>query len=194
MAHLLTTTAKRNSSEIDSPSSQQADPRGPACFHFTVGLEMHPLRPVNRQNLRTYFRVALLLLTAFALWGWFRPYAWRPDPAARCEVAGVQVTRDASYCWVNIHLKIRDGLQHDLQKPVFLEIPGRPNLEPADTIFAGSQPHGTTDIWLKFWADSAQLSGPLTLRINDGSLRIKSGHGTPDFGGADSLHFTTHSW
>jgi len=192
-APLLTTTAKPDFS-YDHPPITTGGSKRVRLFSFYSRGKNESSAPVNPQRVRNYFRVALVLLTAFALWGWFRPYAWRPDPAARCKVAGVEVSRDGSYFWINVHLKVHDGQEHDLQKPVFLKIEGAGNLTPADTIFGGSKSHGTTDIWLKFWAEAADVAKPLSLRINDGSLRIKSSLGTPLLGDAESLHFTTHSW
>ena len=55
---------------------------------------------------------------AFAGWSWFRPYAWSPDPAARCKIVGTQVTRDHSYFWVDVHLKVNPGTPTICRKPV----------------------------------------------------------------------------
>jgi hypothetical protein len=145
---------------------------------------------VKLHNLRKFLWAALLLCAVFAAWSWFRPYAWKIDPAARCKVVGVEVKPDQAYFWVTAHLKVRPGEVHDLGKPVLLVTASGIELEPADTTFGGSETEGTTDIWLKFWLESAQITGPLTLRINDGELRIKSNPGAPP----SATCFVTHRW
>ena len=148
---------------------------------------------VKLQNLRKLLWMALLLSCVFAAWSWFRPYAWNPDPAARCKVIGVQVTRDLSYVWVEAHLKVNPGMVHDLQKPVSLSVIGR-ELEPADTTFGGNEATGTTDIWVKFWLEDKDLVGPLTLRLNDGKLIVKANEGAPELGSAKSRYFVSNHW
>ena len=69
--------------------------------------------------------------------GW--PYAWRPDPAARCKVVETLVTRDQSFFWVDVHLKVNPGMTHDLRKTVRLETATGARHEPADTTFAGTE-------------------------------------------------------
>ncbi len=145
---------------------------------------------VKLQKVRIFLWAALLLCALFAAWSWFRPYAWKVDPAARCTVVGVEVKPDQTYFWVTAHLKVRPGEVHDLEKPVRLVTASGIELEPAATTFGGSQTQGTTDIWLKFWLESAQLSGPLTLRINDGQLSIKANPGVPP----NAAYFVTHRW
>lgn len=148
---------------------------------------------MNRQKLRIFLGIALLLTTAFAAWGWLRPYAWRSDPAARAKVTGVLVTRDRSYFWLETHLKMIPGQEHDLRQPVFLETPAG-KLEPADTTFAGQEGKGTTELWFKFWLDEKQAAGPLTLHLNEGRLMIRTREGLPVLENSDSRHFTTHQW
>jgi len=123
--------------------------------------------------------LALVLSLAFAMWGWFRPYEWNPDPAARCKVEGVQLTQDRAYFWLEVHLIVNPGQTHDLQKPVFLEISTGRKLEPAETTFGGTEGTGTTDIWFKFWLENKDLAGPLTLHLNDGKLSIKANDAVP---------------
>ncbi len=127
---------------------------------------------------------------AFAVWSWFRPYEWNPDPSARCTVEGVQVTPDRGFFWVETHLKVVPRQNHDLQKPVFLEVAGGRKLEPADTTFVGSEGTGTTEIWLKFWLEKNDITGPLTLHLNDGKLSLKAGDGVP----AKSRYYVSNHW
>lgn len=150
--------------------------------------------PVNRSILRASLVTALLLSAAFAAWGWLRPYAWGVDPGARCKVVGCQVKNDGSFFWLDAHLEVMSGQDHDLMKPVRLITAAGRELEPADTTLGGETGGGTTDLWFKFWLESADMSGPLKLRINDGSLVIRSGSGIPKLGDANVDYFTTSRW
>ncbi len=104
------------------------------------------------------------------------------------------VTQDHSYFWVNVHLKVNPGETHDFQKLVKLETARGTLLEPADTTLAGDDLQSTTEIWLKFWLESADLEGPLTLHLNGGRLIVKAGNGLPDLGTASYRNFTTQHW
>ncbi|MEX1113884.1 MAG: hypothetical protein WEB53_01450 [Akkermansiaceae bacterium] len=140
--------------------------------------------------MRKLLWLALLLCSAFAMWSWFRPYAWKVDPAARCKIVGVEVKPDQAYFWVTAHLKVTSGEVHDLRKPVLLVTASGIELEPADTTFGGTEKDGTTDIWLKFWLESRQIADALTLRINDGELSVKFNQGVP----TGPAYFVTHRW
>ncbi len=37
---------------------------------------------VSRQQLRIILWVSVCVASVFSAWGWFRSYAWKPDPAA----------------------------------------------------------------------------------------------------------------
>jgi hypothetical protein len=136
----------------------------------------------------------LLVSTAFAAWSWFRPYSWNPGSAARCEVVETLVTRDHSYFWVNVHLKVNPGQTHDLQQPVRLETARGTLLAPADTTLVGNDAQATSEIWLKFWLEAADLDGKLTLHLNGGKLPVKSDPGVPDLGNSNYRNFTTQHW
>ena len=138
--------------------------------------------------------LALLLSSLFALWTWFRPFQWNADPEARFRVVGVHVARDQSYYWVTAHLKVTPGKTHDMQKPVYLLTAGGDRIEPADTTFGGTEGTGTTEIWLKFWLEARQVSDPLRLRLNDGTLSLKAKPGVPEMNEFQSKHFTSHHW
>jgi hypothetical protein len=143
---------------------------------------------------RVFLVLALVASTVFAGWTWMRPYAWRVDPAARAKMVGAQVRKDASFYWLDIHLKVSRGQEHDLMKPVRLATAAGRELEPADTTLGGKTGEGTTDLWFKFWLETADLEGPLTLRINDGTLVIRSGSGVPRLGRSNAEYFTTSRW
>ncbi len=149
---------------------------------------------VKRPTLRVFLVVALIVSAAFAAWSWLRPYAWSEDPAARCKVVGSQVRKDGSFYWLDAHFKVTPGQAHDLMKPVRLITTAGRELEPADTTLGGETGGGTTDLWFKFWLETADLDGPLKLRINDGSLVIRSGSGIPRLGSANPEYFTTSRW
>lgn len=155
-----------------------------------AGSSISVMRPIVKYALV----LCLLLAAAFAGWGWLRPYASQPDPAARCQVVETLVTRDQSYYWVNVHLKVSPGMAHDLQKPVYLTTAAGVKHEPADTAFAGVERQSPTDIWFKFWLEAADLAGPLVLHLNDGTLSVKSTQGIPALQSTASKNFTTHSW
>jgi len=125
-------------------------------------------------GIRIILGLVLVLTSAFALWAWFRPYEWSPDPAALCKVQGVNLTIDHSFFWVEPHLKVNSGATHDLAKPVFLMTSQGRKLEPADTTFASSDGNDSREIWLKFWLDSNDIAGPLELHINGGKLLLKT--------------------
>jgi hypothetical protein len=170
---------------------------GPATARPFSFAEMTPLvspEPVKRPTLRVFLMAALVVSAAFAAWGWLRPYAWRIDAAARCKVVGVQVKNDASYHWLDAHLEVTPGQTHDLMKPVRLVTAAGRELEPADTTLGGETGGSTTDLWFKFWLEPADFNGPLKLRINDGSLVIRTGSGIPGLGASQLEYFTTSRW
>ncbi len=144
--------------------------------------------------MRKLLLVGLVLSAAFAAWAWLQPYAWWPDSGARCKVVETLVTRDASFCWINVHLKVNPGMSHDMKKPVVLESADQGRWGPADTTVAGSDLENPEEIWFKFWLDREKLAGPLTLRLNDGSLSIKSRNGIPEIENGRHRNFTTHRW
>lgn len=134
------------------------------------------------------------MAATFAAWIWFRPYAWRSDPAARCEILETLVTQDQSYVWLNVHLQVNPGMTHEMQKPARLETADGSMHEPADTTFAGTTGQPITEIWLKFWLEPANLDGPLVLHLNDGKLVVKANKGVPVIGESDSYNFTSNRW
>ena len=149
---------------------------------------------MKRRNLRIFLSVCLLLSASFAAWTWLRPYAWSPDPAARCKILETLVTRDQAYVWVNIHLQVDADATHDMQKPIRLKTANGKMHDPADTTVAGSAEKTITEIWLKFWLEPTDLNGPLLLQLNDGKLVVKAGDGVPALGKSDAYNFTSNRW
>jgi hypothetical protein len=149
---------------------------------------------VSREKYRRILLVGLLVAALFAAWSWLRPYAWGSDPAARCRVSACKVTRDLSFYWLEVHLKMRPGESHDLMKPVSLVTEDGREIEPADTTLAGDKRHGTTDLWFKFWLEPAHIEQPLKLHINDGNLVIRSNHGRLRLGSSNVEIFNSPRW
>ena len=138
--------------------------------------------------------LGLLVAAAFAAWSWLRPYAWQSDASARCQIVETLVTRDQSFYWVHVHLKMNPGMTHDLQKPALLITAAGRKLEPADTTFSSINGRATSEIWLKFWLDSADLTHTLELQINEGKLNVKASNGVPHLVNSASNNFTTNQW
>lgn len=143
-------------------------------------------------------RTALLLLmlavaSAVAVWQWWRPYDWKSDPAARFAIAHASVSRDHSFYWLDLYLK-RTGEAHDLAKPVRLALADGRELEPAETTFEGDAGDATRALGFRFWLEDRDFAGPLQLRINDGSLRVRQRSGPPVKASKSSAHFTTSDW
>lgn len=109
-------------------------------------------------------------------------------------MVGSQVKQDRSNFWVNVHLKVSPDKTHDLMKPVRLITAAGRELEPADTTLGGGADGGTSDLWFKFWLESGDIEGPLTLRINDGKLTIKAKAGRPNLGPSKEEYYITTHW
>lgn len=138
--------------------------------------------------------VLLGLSVLFAAASFVLPYDWKPDPKARFKIAAVQVKRDRSYYWITVHLKKQGAEDHDLRKPVRLLARGGQELEPADTTFAGESQTGTSEIWFKFWVPEADAAGPLSLKMNDGILTVKTSEGVPPITDAMMRTFSNPRW
>lgn len=135
-----------------------------------------------------------MIAAAFAAWSWLRPYAWNPDKKARTKIVSTLLTADASYYWLTVHLKVQPGEEHDLRKPVRLETAAGKSHEPADTTFGGENPLKPSALWIKFWLEKPDLTGPLRLRINDGELSVRTGTVAPDLNDTDFKNFTSNNW
>lgn len=149
---------------------------------------------MNRRLFRGFLLLLLLAAAAFTIWTWFRPYQWQPDSGARYVVEAVEVTRDHSDFWVNVHLKRSGDEDHDLEKKLGLETADGTTIDAAETTLAGTAKTGVTEIWLRFWLSEEQLRGPLTLRLNDGALLLKSTDGLPALQPSGTRVFTSHRW
>ncbi len=149
---------------------------------------------MKHQLTRVCLVLALSAAAGFALWSWFRPYAWQPDPGARCQVIQTLVTRDQNYYWLEIRLKMNPNSKHDLQQKVTLETASHKNLEPADSTLRGDELSEVTDLWFKFWLEPTDLEDSLTLHINDGTLLIKSQSGKPSLEPSGHRTFNSNFW
>lgn len=168
----------------------QAARKRAACFAFARRLRPSMARGVNRRTLLLLICLALSL--AFAAWQWLRPYESASEPAARFRVVHASVTRDHSNLWLDLYLKHLGGSPHDLNKPVFLKLADGRQIEPANTTLEGDG--ATTGLGLRFWLEEVDFAGPLNLRINDGTLSVRSEAGVPLGRDEPSRHFTTRNW
>jgi hypothetical protein len=149
-------------------------------------------RPVTRRTALLLISLALSLV--FAGWQWFRPYEWRSDPAARFRIVRAGLKRDHSYVWLDLYLSKSGAQDHDLAKPVVLRLADGREIEPADTTIEGREGQPTRALGFRFWLEEKDFAGPLSLRLNDGSLGVRSGTGLPALATGDSLLFTSRNW
>lgn len=149
---------------------------------------------MKRQMLRLSLALLVVLTTALGAWVWTAEYDANPDPRARFEIEGVQVTRDRSNAWLEIHLRKADGGNHDFRKMVRLVTADGVEHEPADFTFSGSPETGFTDIWFKFWLEGADLEGKMDLLINGGKLRVKTSGDSPKLDSRGTAVFKSSDW
>ncbi|MFT4175689.1 MAG: hypothetical protein QM627_03455 [Luteolibacter sp.] len=135
----------------------------------------------------------LLVAGVFAAWAWFRPYEWKPDPAANSKVVWSLVSRDHSHYWLTVHVKVEPGKSHDFQKPVRLISESR-ELEAADTTLSGDADQSVTELWFKFWLTHDEMASPLFLQINDGRLTVKKSSDVPELAPGKPIYRTSCSW
>ncbi len=147
---------------------------------------------VNRARVQKILFLAVLGAACFAAWAWLRPYAWLVDPAARCQIEGVEVSEDHGYYWVEVFLKTNEDEGFDPARAVKLETAAGREIKPADFHYA--EQAGSERPRLKFWLESADMAGRLELRINDGKLVLKSNEGLPQIARVGNRRFTTHHW
>lgn len=134
---------------------------------------------MKRPLLRLLIAALMVAVTFLAVRLWTGEYDHEPDPRARYRIEATSLERDRSYIWLEIHLRKNGEKDHDLSQPVRLITANGKEHEPADTKFAGSPEKGFTDIWFKFWLEEADLAGKIDLRINGGTLRVKTNEGAP---------------
>jgi hypothetical protein len=134
---------------------------------------------MKRPLLRLFTAALLVAVTFFAVMLWTGKYDGDPDPRARYGIEAARLERDRSYVWLEIHLRKNGDKDHDMLQPVLLVTENGRKHEPADTTFAGGPEKGFTDIWFKFWLEDADLEGKIDLRMNGGTLRVKTNGGAP---------------
>lgn len=149
---------------------------------------------MKRRMIRLLLAALLVAVTFAAAMIWTSEYDRNPDPKAHYAITEAMVSSDRSYRWLELHLRKCGDADHDLSKPVRLLTADGKEHEPADTTFAGSQEKGFTDIWLKFWLEDSDLKGPLSLRINDGKLRVKTNSGAPALGDKGEVVYKSTDW
>ena len=134
---------------------------------------------MKRQALQFLMAVCLVGATLFLGMLWVKKYESSPDAKARYEVQAVRLKRDKGYVWLEAHLKKSGDQDHDLKQEVRLVTANGVKHEPADSTFAGSPETGFTEIWFKFWLDKEELKGDINLKMNGGTLKIKSSQPAP---------------
>jgi hypothetical protein len=142
-------------------------------------------------NRRTRFLlIALAIAVAFAGWEWFRPYEWSADSGARYRIEYATVKEDHGFFWVDLQLKRSGSANHDLLKPVELITAAGREVAPSETAAGSDESEGIPTLFLRFWVEKTDLAGPLKLKLNDGTLTVRTGHDAP----ADSRSYYTDRW
>lgn len=149
---------------------------------------------MKRQAMRFLMAVCLVGSTVFLGMLWAKKYESSPDPKARFEVQAVRLKQDKGYVWLEAHLKKSGDQEHDLKQPVRLVTADGKQHEPADTTFAGTPKTGFTEIWYKFWLDKRSLKGEMALKMNGGTLKIKSSQPAPVVGSDRETVFKSSDW
>jgi hypothetical protein len=149
---------------------------------------------MKRQKIRFVMALCLVLSTALLGILWVKKYESSPDPAARFEVQAVQLKQDKGYAWLEVHLKKNGEKDHDLRQSVRLATADGVKHEPADTTFAGTPQTGFTEIWFKFWLEKKALKGKIDLKINGGTLEIKSSESIPVLRDEQETVFKSSDW
>ncbi|MEP2776993.1 MAG: hypothetical protein ABJQ29_12425 [Luteolibacter sp.] len=149
---------------------------------------------MKRQTVRLSMALLIVIATAAAAWLWTQDYDSNPDPTARFSIEAAKVEKDHSFYWLELHLKKNGSEKHDLRKPVRLITAGGKIHEPAETTFAGNPELGFTDIWLKFWLENGDLEKNIELKINDGTLRVKTGGEVPEPPAGGNVVFKSSDW
>jgi hypothetical protein len=144
-------------------------------------------------------RTALLLTSlalslVFAGWQWFRPYDWSSATEARFQIAHCSLKRDHSYVWLDLYLKQSGDLPHDLSKPVVLRLADGREIEPANTTIEGDEGQPVQALGFRFWLEEKDFAGSIDLKLNDSSLRVRTGNGLPAIPERDAKFFTTRNW
>lgn len=149
---------------------------------------------MKRQIIRLGLAFLIVVATAAAALLWARDYESDPDPTARFVIEAARVEEDHSRYWLELHLKKKGSEEHDLRKPVRLLTADGEIHEPADTTFAGSPELGFTDIWFKFWLEKKDMEKNIGLKINGGTLKVKTGGKAPSLSKGEDIVFNSSEW
>jgi hypothetical protein len=145
-------------------------------------------------------RRTLLLLLAlgvsvvFAAWQWFRPYDWSRDEAAGYRVSQCMVERDHSNLWLRVFLKQDGDNDYDMLNPARLLTSNGKEHEPADTDLSGNASRKMDTLVFSFWLTPEDLAGPINLKLNEGSLTIRTGNTAPSLPDGGFRVFNSSSW
>lgn len=149
---------------------------------------------MKRQIIRLGLALLIVVATAAAAWLWARDYESDPDPTARFVIEAARVEEDHSRYWLELHLKKKGSKEHDLRKPVRLLTADGKIHEPSKTDFAGNPKEGFTDIWFKFWLEKGDMEENISLKINGGTLNVKTGGSAPSLSGGEDVVFNSSDW
>ncbi|MDP4847023.1 MAG: hypothetical protein NWR51_07160 [Akkermansiaceae bacterium] len=149
---------------------------------------------MKRQIIRLGMAMLIVITTAAAAWLWTQEYESDPDPAARFIIEAARVEQDHSRYWLELHLKKNGTEEHDLFKPVRLITADGEIHEPSKTDFAGNPKEGFTDIWFKFWLEKRDMEKNIELKINDGTLKVKTGGEAPNPPQGEDMVFKSSDW
>lgn len=137
--------------------------------------------------------ICLGLSLAFAAWSWLRPYEWGRDPGTRHRIALASLQHDHSFSWLGIVLQQTDSDPSDFPKPLLILPDGR-ELEPAETKLAGGTEQPNSSIHLRFWIEQKDLTGPVHLKLDTGTLTVRRKSGPPPATRGPIRYFKTANW
>jgi hypothetical protein len=158
---------------------------------------------VKRRHL--FFLILALPTLGIAIWQWWpRPYDPAQDTSASCRIDFTRLTRDLSYHWLDVHLKVDDPQSFQLDRRWQLETSADARRQPAGLTLEGSgskvdSPDSpgmalTEALTVRFWLEPGDLDGPLTLLIGEARLPIRHGRDTPALDDGEARLFRDSDW
>lgn len=141
--------------------------------------------------------VILIPVLAFAGWQWLRPYSWDTPGNSPADIQFARLTRDRSYHWLDLRLKLTEPGPFAFDQPIELVTTGDRAIAPAEVTLEGSSAEQRYHhVALKFWLEPGDLNGPLDLKLNGATLPVRAriGAGEPDLADGESEFFHTDRW
>ena len=148
---------------------------------------------MNRRVVTIALALLLAIAASWALHRLTRPYDPGSPPVDGTRVTGASLTRDRSFHWLAVELD--GGIPADGMPPAI-------RLRDSDGVLHDSAEwqrpaaggSGETRGTLRFWLDSRQLAGTLTLELPGGSLAVKRSTGIPPVADGRTRRFRTSNW